>query len=92
MNVPILLIAGQVDNLAPPEVVRFAYNKVSSTDKTYRMFGRVNGYKANYGHNDLMLGKHAREEVFPLISQWLTERNRPKAAESKGLLPLSFRK
>lgn len=88
VSVPILLIAGQVDNLAPPDVVRFAYNRVSSTDKTYRMFGRVNGYKANYGHNDLVLGKHSREEVFPLIAKWLTERMRPSSTGSKGILPL----
>lgn len=93
VEVPILLIAGQVDNLAPPEVVSFAYQRVSSTDKTYRMFGRVNGYKANYGHDDLILGKYSRDEVFPLISKWLTERARPKqAGSSKGLLPLSFGK
>jgi pimeloyl-ACP methyl ester carboxylesterase len=92
VSVPILLLAGQVDNLAPPEVVRFAYNQVSSSDKTYRMFGRVNGYKANYGHNDLVLGKHAREEVFPLIAQWLTKRARPAPEGSKSLLPLPFGK
>ena len=76
---PVLLVAGAVDNLAPPEVVRFSYDQVASPDKTYRMFGRVNGHKADYGHNDLILGKHSREEVFPLIAQWLTERARPRA-------------
>ena len=77
VTVPVLLLSGQVDNLAPPEVVRFAYDQVASTDKTYRMFGRVNGYRANYGHNDLVLGIHARDEVFPLIAGWLTERAGP---------------
>ena len=90
VKVPILLLAGQVDNLAPPEVVRFAYRRVSSTDKTFRMFGRVNGYRANYGHNDLILGKYAREEVFPLIERWLAARARPRQAAPKGLLPLPF--
>lgn len=79
VTVPVLLVAGAVDNLAPPEVVRFSYDHVASLDKTYRMFGRVNGHKADYGHNDLILGKHSREEVFPLIAQWLTERARPLA-------------
>ncbi|MCZ6701052.1 MAG: hypothetical protein O7B80_05325, partial [bacterium] len=77
VTVPVLLLSGQVDNLAPPEVVRYAYDQVASTDKTYRMFGRVNGYRANYGHNDLVLGIHARDEVFPLIADWLTERAGP---------------
>jgi poly(3-hydroxyalkanoate) synthetase len=92
VKVPILLLAGQVDNIASPEVVLYAYRAVSSTDKTYRMFGRVNGYRANYGHNDLVLGKHAREEVFPLIAQWLTKRARPAPEGSKSLLPLPFGK
>jgi polyhydroxyalkanoate synthase len=77
VTVPVLLLSGQVDNLAPPEVVRYAYDQVASTDKTYRMFGRVNGYRANYGHNDLVLGIRARDEVFPLIADWLTERAGP---------------
>ncbi|MDV2504128.1 MAG: alpha/beta hydrolase [bacterium] len=80
VTVPVLLVAGAVDNLAPPEVVRFSYDHVASSDKTYRMFGRVNGHKADYGHSDLILGKHSREEVFPLIAQWLTERARPRAS------------
>lgn len=77
IDVPVLLIAGQVDKIAPPEVVRFAYDQVSSTDKTYRLFGLAGGYRADYGHNDLILGKHTKEEVFPLIAQWLAERAGP---------------
>jgi pimeloyl-ACP methyl ester carboxylesterase len=80
VSVPMLLVAGQVDNLASPEVVRYSYDHVASPDKTYRMFGRANGHKADYGHNDLVLGKHSKEEVFPLIAGWLTERAGPRAA------------
>jgi pimeloyl-ACP methyl ester carboxylesterase len=89
VTVPILLVAGQVDNLAPPEVVRFAYDHVGSADKTYKMFGTETGYQADYGHNDLVLGKHSKVEVFPVIARWLTERAKPRAAGLKGLDPPS---
>ncbi|NOZ23460.1 MAG: alpha/beta hydrolase [Planctomycetes bacterium] len=71
VKVPILLVAGLVDYMAPPEVVRYAYNRVSSEDKTFRLFCTANGSKENYGHDDLVIGKHASVEVFPYILFWL---------------------
>lgn len=71
ITVPALLCCGKADNIAPPESVRFAYNKIQSADKTFKLFGRANNQKNDYGHNDLLLGSHAREEVYPVILDWL---------------------
>ena len=71
ITVPALLCCGKADNLAPPESVRFAYHTISSEDKIFKMFGTANGHKNDYGHNDLILGKFAKKEVYPEILRWL---------------------
>ncbi len=66
-----LIIAGTLDRLASPEMVRFAYDRISSAEKRYREFGVRNGDSADYGHIDLIFGRRAPEEVFPVIGDWI---------------------
>jgi poly(3-hydroxyalkanoate) synthetase len=76
IRVPMLLIGGEEDKLAPPESIRVVYRNVSSTDRTLRIFGRRSKDSAAYGHFDLILGKKAKREVFPVIARWLRQRDR----------------
>ena len=76
LTLPALFIAGRVDHSADPEAVRFGYEHVSSKDKTFRIFGLVWGDSIDYGHDDLVLGKRSREEVYPVIAKWLEGRAR----------------
>jgi len=71
VKVPILCLGGLYDNLAAPMSVYFAYKNVSSPDKTIRIFSIANGHSANYGHNDLIIGKKAPQEVYPYILKWM---------------------
>lgn len=71
VDVPILMLAGKADNMADPEGVRYIYHRVSSKDKTFRLFGLANGNACDYGHDDLIIGKHAPQEVFPFLRDWL---------------------
>ncbi|MBI4209628.1 MAG: alpha/beta fold hydrolase [Deltaproteobacteria bacterium] len=73
MDVPALFIAGSVDNLVSTEAVLYAYEQASSTEKTFREFGRWNGDRDDYGHIDLILGREAPYEVFPFIVSWLNQ-------------------
>lgn len=66
---PILVVAGSKDGLAPPDAVRPAYERSSSTDKTYRVFPR--------GHIDLLVGRDAPVTVWPVLRQWLDRRTEP---------------
>jgi pimeloyl-ACP methyl ester carboxylesterase len=75
IKTPILFVCGQLDNMAPPDVVRYAYESVSSKHKTYRLFCTANGSRANYGHDDLVLGSYAQIEVFPYIYLWLQKQS-----------------
>jgi poly(3-hydroxyalkanoate) synthetase len=70
-----LLIGGEEDKLAPPESIRVVYRNVSSTDRTLRIFGPRSKDSAAYGHIDLILGKKAKREVFPVIARWLRQRD-----------------
>lgn len=71
ITVPILQIVGQLDNFAEPGFVAIIHNRLESSRKQMRVFGKINGYRADYGHDDIIIGKHARDEVFPYIETWL---------------------
>ncbi|MFI5395499.1 MAG: alpha/beta fold hydrolase [Candidatus Binatia bacterium] len=73
ITTPALLIAGAADRLASPETVGFAYDRINSACKRYREFGGRQGDSADYGHVDLMFGRHAPEEVFPTIGAWIEQ-------------------
>ena len=68
---PMLFLVGAGDLTAPVEAVRHAYDRVGSRDKRFIVAGRESGFRADYGHVDLVLGRYAREEVYPLIADWL---------------------
>ena len=65
-DLPLLVIAGSEDGLAPPEAVRPAYERSASRDKTYRVFPR--------GHIDILVGREAPLTIWPLVSHWLGAR------------------
>jgi pimeloyl-ACP methyl ester carboxylesterase len=71
INTPAYLLVGTVDNMATPGAVRFLYRQLSSQNKLFHMFGRVNAHRNDYGHNDIVIGKYARKEVYPTIAAWL---------------------
>lgn len=65
-DVPLLVIAGSSDGLAPPDSVRPAAERSRSSDKTFREFP--------LGHIDLILGRDAVLTVWPLVRTWLDAR------------------
>lgn len=75
IQVPMLLIAGRVDNMVDPMTVKYVYDEAASDDKTYLVFGRNQGHRHDYGHTDLLIGPEAATEVLPPVIQWLNARN-----------------
>lgn len=71
VTVPILFVAGSLDNLAAPLSVKAAWEAVPAPGKEFRIFARANGDSADYGHTDLVAGKRVREEVFPVLLHWV---------------------
>lgn len=73
VTTPTYFLVGTVDNMATVAAVKFVYNKVGSAQKKYALFGRVNNHKNDYGHDDIIIGKHAAKEVYPTIIDWLKQ-------------------
>jgi len=76
ITTPTCFLVGTVDNMATPGAVRFAYRQIMSQDKEFHLFGRVNSHRNDYGHDDIVLGEHAQQEVYPVILEWLKEHKR----------------
>ena len=74
IRVPMLIIAGRGDEMATVETMQYLYDNISSKDKELHVFSKKNGYSADYGHCDLILGKNSKEEVYSYIYDWLKKR------------------
>jgi pimeloyl-ACP methyl ester carboxylesterase len=70
-DVPTLVLAGAGDRLIPRANVTEACEHLS--DCTIQVLGEGEGFVADYGHIDALLGAEARREVYPLISGFLLE-------------------
>jgi pimeloyl-ACP methyl ester carboxylesterase len=66
MNLPLLVLAGANDDLAPPASVRPGFTKSRSRDKTYRVLP--------LGHIDLLVGRDAPLMTWSLVTKWLMTR------------------
>lgn len=67
LDLPLLVIAGTLDDLAPPVAVEPAYRRSSSSDKSYRVF--------DAGHIDLLVGKNAPRTTWTALEAWLSDRS-----------------
>jgi poly(3-hydroxyalkanoate) synthetase len=74
IQIPVLLVGGGEDALAPPKALQHIHSRLGSADRTVRIFGSKKKKESAYGHFDLILGKDAKMEVFPVIAQWLRQR------------------
>lgn len=82
---PLLLLSGRVDPLAPPWASRAAWRSWGASDKDFVILGEGWGQAYDYGHLDLVLGDGLREEVFPLMVDWMSARAaRGPSAEEVG--------
>jgi pimeloyl-ACP methyl ester carboxylesterase len=64
LEVPLLVVSGSRDGLAPPRTVEPAFHRAGSQDAAYV---RLDGF----GHCDLISGRPCIETVLPILSGWL---------------------
>lgn len=74
LQVPLRVIAGRADRVAPADRVVPYHDLAGSSEKDYILAGRANGFSSDYGHLDLVLGDHAAEEIYPRIIEWFSDR------------------
>ncbi len=66
LDLPLLVVAGASDDLAPPASVRPGFLLSRSTDKRYEV--------VPLGHIDMLVGKDAPLITWPLVTRWIAER------------------
>jgi pimeloyl-ACP methyl ester carboxylesterase len=71
IETPMLFLAGPRDLIAPPDMVKAAFDQIGSKDKKFVICSRPGGFAVNYGHIDLVLGRNAPAEIYPLVRDWL---------------------
>lgn len=67
---PLLVIAGNGDNVAVKENVFEIKELIGSSDVTLKLFSKENS-SADYGHLDLILGFNSYREIFNEIHGWI---------------------
>lgn len=78
VKAPILIMGGSADGFVTEDGLKSIYGAVSSQDKSIAIFSQANGYSADYGHCDLILGRNSEKEVYPVILNWLDDRTAVK--------------
>lgn len=68
---PILMLGGSHDQQCPADAVQATWNRIPIPEKKLALFGQEHGHELPYGHADLLVGRSAPREVWPLVSEWL---------------------
>lgn len=86
---PVLAVAGAGDRLlAPPRAVRDLLQRFGSSDRTLVVAGTRTGFSQDYDHAGLLIGRAARQEIWPRILDWLDQRvGRRETEPQTGTLP-----
>lgn len=70
-EVPVLAIAGTRDRQCHPDAARGTVEACGGGACEVAVFGREHGHAVDYGHFDLLMGRRAREDVWPVLARWL---------------------
>lgn len=71
--IPMQLIAARNDRVAPPHSVAAAMSS-QHIDSDFILVSKDNGFANDYGHTDIVVGKNAPEDVYPIIARWLAKK------------------
>ncbi|MEO6954121.1 MAG: alpha/beta hydrolase [Polyangia bacterium] len=85
ITVPTLFVAGSRDPFAAPDAIKEtadAFTGVPNEEKEFRICSRAQGLRVNYGHYDLLWGRDAPDEIYPVVEAWLTQKARPAEVET----------
>lgn len=70
VRVPVLVMAGEGDSVAPVSAVRDGYLALGGP-KAWRLLGTSEGLAADYGHVDVVIGERAPYEVWAPLLEFL---------------------
>lgn len=70
VTVPVLVVAGKIDGIAPPWAVRPAFDALGG-EKRWLLLSEANGQGADYNHMDMLLGEHAAADLWGRVATFL---------------------
>ena len=75
IKIPTLMMTGTQDNLCTPLDMQLAYTKLGTLEPNKRLvlLGKIYGFQSDYCHGSIVLGRHAPDEVFSIVKNWLRE-------------------
>lgn len=73
-RVPVLALAGDRDQICPPEAVYETVKLIPENLVKYKVFGDADG--PHYAHYDLVCGHMAAERLYPRIVKFLSRYDR----------------
>lgn len=73
IRVPVLVVAGKVDRIATPAAVKDGYRALGGP-KEWILAAEENGFQADYGHMDYLIGQRAHTELWPRVLRFMDSR------------------
>lgn len=82
ITVPVLALSGTADRVDPTDGCRSLLDHTSSRAPRFIRAGRTDGFSQDYDHPGIVISRAAREEIWPLIGDWVRTAGRavPTAA------------
>ena len=74
VDVASIAVVGAGDSTDPPPGCRRFHARLGGTDRTFLVAGIDTGYAEDYDHAGLVVSKHAQQEIWPLLTEWMTAR------------------
>lgn len=74
ITAPALAVVGAGDRIDPPAGCERFIGHFASADKRFVRAGTAEGFAADYDHPGIVVSRPAREEIWPLVADWLRER------------------
>ncbi|UXY54756.1 alpha/beta fold hydrolase [Pseudomonas tohonis] len=71
VDVPVLAVGAAGDQQDPAWACRKLLEQFGSETKQFLCLSRENGFADDYGHIEMLVSKHAQQEVWPLVEHWL---------------------
>jgi len=79
IKTPLMMLIGSRDPFTTAPAVKKVFERLACKKKKWVTLGKGHGQACDYGHLDLIIGKNASREVYPLISAWLQENEAPSS-------------
>jgi poly(3-hydroxyalkanoate) synthetase len=73
VDIPAVFISGVTDLMAPSENTARHMKRLGSSRVKQIVLSLKNGFSADYGHGDLIMGKNSPKEVYPKVAEWIAE-------------------